>query len=216
MTSGSARILMTPAGLIVDNHEVGADVLIVHAPGAGASGRCPGCRSVSAPAHSRSLRTPRDVPAFGLGLIIRLVTRRFRCPLPSCDRNIFAEQFGCEVVATDARRTSRLDRSVHGIGVALGGRPGERLAARLSIPSAPTPCFARPGAVHPRLSMREVRRARRLRLAAGSHLWDDRLRSRTTPDHRSARRPRDRDRNGVAEGTSRDRDRLPRPGRRLS
>ena len=33
-----------------------------------------------------------------------------------------------------ARRTSRLDRLVHGIGIALGGRPGERLAARLSMP----------------------------------------------------------------------------------
>jgi transposase len=147
---------MIPVGLIVDHHEVGADVLIVHAHGDGTFGRCPGCGSVSASVHSRYLRAPRDVPAFGRRLIIRLVARRFRCTSPSCDRTTFAEQFGPEVVATRARRTNRLDRLVHGIGVALGGRPGERLAARLSIPvsadtllrilrchSAPTPTTAR-------------------------------------------------------------------------
>ena len=74
------------------------------------------------------------IPAFGRGLIIRLVTRRFRCPLPSCDRKTFAEQFGSEVITAHARCTSRLDRLVHAIGVALGGRPGECLAARLSMP----------------------------------------------------------------------------------
>ena len=134
MTPGSFRLPMTPVGLIVDHHEVGSEALIVHAHGGGAFGRCPGCGSLSASVHSRYTRAARDVPAFGRGLIIRLRARRFRCILPSCGRKTFAEQFGSEVVAAHARRTHRLDRLVHGIGIALGGRPGERLAARLSMP----------------------------------------------------------------------------------
>ena len=134
MTPSSFRLPMTPVGLIVDHHEVESEAVIVHAHGGGAFGRCPGCGSPSASVHSRYTRAPRDVPAFGRGLIIRLRTRRFRCILPSCSRKTFAEQFGSEIVAAHARRTHRLDRLVHGIGIALGGRPGERLAARLSMP----------------------------------------------------------------------------------
>ncbi|MCW6512911.1 transposase family protein [Lichenifustis flavocetrariae] len=110
------------------------------------------CGSLSASVHSRYVRSPRDVPAFGRGLIIRLTARRFRCAVPSCDRKTFAEQFAPEIMLARARRTSRLDCLVHCIGVVLGGRPGERLAERLSMPvsadtllrtlrrrSAPTP-----------------------------------------------------------------------------
>ena len=106
--------------------------------------------------HSRYVRSPQDFPAFGRGLIIRLTTRRFRCVVPSCDRKTFAEQFASSVIVARSRRTSRLDRLVHCIGVVLGGRPGERLAERLSMPvsadtllrtlrrhSAPTPASAK-------------------------------------------------------------------------
>ncbi len=125
---------MTPAGLIVDRHEVGADGLIVHAHGGEACGTCPGCGSLSASVHSRYVRSPRDFPAFGRGLVIRLTTRRFRCSVLSCDRKTFVEQFAPEVIVARARRTTRLDHLVHCIGFVLGGRPGERLCDRLSMP----------------------------------------------------------------------------------
>ena len=134
MLPRNRHLPMTPAGLIVDCHEAGPDGLIVHAHGGDVSGKCPGCGSLSVSVHSRYVRSPRDVPAFGRGLIIRLTTRRFRCAVPSCDRKTFAERFAPEVIATRARRTSRLDCLVHGIGVVLGGRPGERLSERLSMP----------------------------------------------------------------------------------
>ncbi|MCW6512930.1 ISL3 family transposase [Lichenifustis flavocetrariae] len=156
MSSRSSYISMTPSGLIVDRHDVGPVGLIVHAHGGEASGRCPGCGSLSASVHSRYVRSPRDVPAFGRGLVIRLTARRFRCAVPSCDRKTFAEQFAPEIILARSRRTSRLDCLVNCIGVVLGGRPGERLAERLSIPvsadtllrtprrrSAPTPTSAK-------------------------------------------------------------------------
>lgn len=152
MPSRNLHLPMAPAGLIVDRHEVGPDGLIVHAHGGGASGTCPGCGMLSGSVHSRYVRSPRDFPAYGRGLIIRLTARRFRCSVSSCDRRTFVEQFASGVIAARARRTIRLDYLVHCIGVVLGGRPGERLTERLAMPvsadtllrtlrrrSAPTP-----------------------------------------------------------------------------
>jgi len=118
----------------VDRHDVGPDGLIVHAHGEEASGTCPGCGVLSASVHSRYVRSPRDFPAYGRELVIRLTVRRFRCSVPSCNRKTFVEPFAPDVIAARARRTSRLDRLVHCIGVVLGGRPGERLTERLSMP----------------------------------------------------------------------------------
>jgi len=134
MSSPCLHSLVTPAGLVVDRHEVGPDYLIVHARGREASGTCPGCGTMSSSVHSRYIRSPRDFPACGRRLMIRLTARRFRCSVSSCDRKTFVEQFRPDVIASRARRTSRLDLLVHCIGVVLGGRPGERLTERLSMP----------------------------------------------------------------------------------
>ncbi len=109
MSSPYHHSLVTPAGLIVDRHEVGPDYLIVHAHGREASGTCPGCGTMSSSVHSRYIRSPRDFPAYGRRLMIRLTARRFRCSVSLCDRKTFVEQFRPDVIASRARRTSRLD-----------------------------------------------------------------------------------------------------------
>ncbi len=156
MPPSSLCLPLTPAGLIVDRHEIEADCLIIHAHGAEGAGTCPGCGSVSASIHSRYIRSAGDFPAHGRRLVIRLTARRFRCCVGTCDRKTFAERFSDDVIAVRARRTCRLDRLTHCVGVALGGRPGQRMAARLSIPvsadtllrvlrrrAAATPCSAK-------------------------------------------------------------------------
>ncbi len=52
----------------------------------------------------------------------------------ACERRIFTERFPQDLIQAHARRTSRLDVLTHAIALALGGRPGERLAGRLSMP----------------------------------------------------------------------------------
>lgn len=51
-----------------------------------------------------------------------------------CRRQIFAERFGDHVVPIRARRTARLERIVHHLGLALGGRPAAGFAQRLMQP----------------------------------------------------------------------------------
>jgi transposase len=70
------------------------------------------------------------------GLWVRLVllARRFRCEDATCARRIFAERFDADVLAPWSRRTGRLDRIVHCLALALGGRPAASFARRLMMP----------------------------------------------------------------------------------
>jgi transposase len=134
MTPSNFNTAIAPSGLIVDRHEIGSDSLIVHARGASAAIVCPACRSPSSSVHSRYTRSLADLPAHGRRLTIKLTARRFRCRSATCHRKIFTERFARDTIAAHARRTSRLNLLTHGIALALGGRPGARLAERLSMP----------------------------------------------------------------------------------
>lgn len=134
MTPPNFNAAIAPSGLIVDHHEIGADSLIVHARGASAAVRCPACASPSSSVHSRYTRSLADFPAHGSRLTIKLAARRFRCRAATCHRKIFTERFARDTIVAHARRTSRLDLLTHGIALALGGRPGERLTDRLCMP----------------------------------------------------------------------------------
>jgi transposase len=63
-----------------------------------------------------------------------MIARRFFCEVAHCRRQIFAERFGEDVVPIRARRTARLERIVHHLGLVLGGRPAAGFAERLMLP----------------------------------------------------------------------------------
>ena len=65
---------------------------------------------------------------------MRLTARRFRCRNAACERRVFTERFAPDLIQPHARRTARLDGLTHAVALVLGGRPGERLTERLSIP----------------------------------------------------------------------------------
>ena len=134
MSHRAVPLKLVPPGLLVDRHEIGIDGIVVHAHGAAATSACPACGLASSSVHSRYGRILGDFPAHGRRLRIRLAARRFRCRNSACERRIFTERFPQDLIQAHARRTSRLDVLTHAIGLALGGRPGERLALRLSMP----------------------------------------------------------------------------------
>jgi hypothetical protein len=84
---------------------------------------CPGCAVPSSSVHSRYQR--------------RLTVRKFRCRNGACGRRIFTERVS-DLVAAYGRHTHRLVTILRAIGLALGGQPGARLAARLQLPTSPT------------------------------------------------------------------------------
>ena len=72
------------------------------------------------------------MPWQGRILYLHLRVRRFRCANRDCRRRIFAERLA--LTQPKARRTLRLREIQQQIGLALGGEPGSRLAARLAMP----------------------------------------------------------------------------------
>jgi transposase len=95
--------------------------------------RCPLCRRRSARVHGRYWRSLADRPCAGQRVTLRLQVRRFVCCTATCPRTIFAERFP-GLTAAHARRTDAQRTDVTDLGFALGGRPGARLAQRLTLP----------------------------------------------------------------------------------
>lgn len=93
---------------------------------------CPSCGSRSVCVHARYWRRIGDLACFGRPTDLLVRVRRFRCRTSSCPRRTFAERLP-GTAPVRARQTGRL-RDVHrGIGMALGGNAGARLAATLGI-----------------------------------------------------------------------------------
>jgi len=93
---------------------------------------CTRCKSTSSRVHSRYQRRLADTPIGGRPVQLRLQIRRFFCENAACSARTFAEQPD-DLTAARARRTSLLTQTLTVIAVALAGRPGARLAARLGI-----------------------------------------------------------------------------------
>ncbi len=125
---------MVPVGLVVDRVEVEPGGLLVFVRPPSKSAICPRCGGASRSIHSRYERLLADLPAHGRRVQLRVQVRRFRCTWAECTQRIFAERLDPSVVRPFGRRTERLEGIVHHIGVALGGRPGQRTAVRLLLP----------------------------------------------------------------------------------
>ena len=125
---------LSPAGLLINNVEIGPDRIFITAQCRAVAGTCPDCGHQSDQVHSRYERRLLDLPSHGRAVQMCVAVRRFRCAEPSCQRRIFAEPLGEAVAGRSARRTSRLEAIVYHLGVALGGRPAAALARRLMLP----------------------------------------------------------------------------------
>ena len=97
---------------------------------------CPDCGTPSCSVHSRYERHLGDLPWQGRPVALRVQARRFRCCVPACSRQTFAERLS-GIAAAAARRTERLGGLHAYLGLALGGEAGARLASRLAIDTSP-------------------------------------------------------------------------------
>jgi transposase len=93
---------------------------------------CPSCGWQSDKVHSRYRRQLADLPWEGITARLILSVRKFFCLNPECRRQIFCERLP-GLAAPYARKTLRLNELLTRLGVALGGRPGARLALGMAI-----------------------------------------------------------------------------------
>jgi transposase len=97
--------------------------------------RCPVCHHTAVRVHSRYRRTVADLPWSGLQVTLKILARRFWCPVETCPRRIFCERL-TDLAAAYARRSFQLAAALTALGLALGGRPGAGLAEKLRLPTS--------------------------------------------------------------------------------
>nr|WP_307856430.1 ISL3 family transposase [Catenulispora pinistramenti] len=97
-----------------------------------AAASCPGCGEASARVHARYVRKVRDTAIGGAEVVIHLGVRRFRCENPGCPAVTFTEQIP-GLTSPHSRFTPLLGGELDAIGLALAGRAGARLSAKLGI-----------------------------------------------------------------------------------
>src|SRR6266704_2455363 len=95
---------------------------------------CPQCGTAGSRVHSRYERTIADV-AFGRRcLVLKLLVRKWLCPLASCSQCIFAERFP-ELVQRYARMTDRLIEALQVVGVTTNGADAAQIVSSLGMPT---------------------------------------------------------------------------------
>ena len=133
----SKRLLpLTPPGLAVVQVLPTPDRVIIVAQPRSPTAACPDCGTSSHSIHSRYERHLGDLPWQGRPVTLRVQARRFRCYVPACSRQTFAERLP-GIAALAARRTERLSGLYDCLGLALSGEAGARLALRLAINTSP-------------------------------------------------------------------------------
>lgn len=120
------------AGVAVEQVERTGMGVVVWARVRVEEGLCPSCGGRSRRVHSRYHRGLADGSVAGQAVVLRLQVRRFFCDTNDCAVRTFAEQVD-GLTAKHARRTSLCRNMLEHVGLALAGRAGSRLAARLGL-----------------------------------------------------------------------------------
>ncbi|XMN11125.1 transposase family protein [Streptomyces griseobrunneus] len=119
------------SALLIEEVERRPDKVVLRTRVRAATAACQ-CGRISARVHGRYVRKLRDVAVGGLGVVIELCIRRFRCENPACPAVTFAEQI-VGLTTPHSRQTPQLSGVLTQIGLALAGRAGVRLASEVGI-----------------------------------------------------------------------------------
>jgi transposase len=129
-----ASFLGFPPTLAVDTIERSAEGLTVSLHATTSSVCCPMCATAGSRVHSRYVRTVADLTCLGQRLRLKLLVRKWICPLDSCPQCIFAEPF-VGLVRRYARLTDRLIKAFQSVGVTTNGADGACLSFSLAMPT---------------------------------------------------------------------------------
>src|SRR6266705_143757 len=118
-----SSFLALPSTLTVERVERSAQGLTVSLHATTSTVSCPRCGTAGSRIHSRYTRTVADLTCVGQRLMLKLLVRKWVCPLDSCPQRIFAEPFP-ELARRYARMTNRLIKALQSIGVTTNGADG--------------------------------------------------------------------------------------------
>ncbi|MCL2585112.1 MAG: ISL3 family transposase [Streptosporangiales bacterium] len=125
------------AGIVTETAELEDGRLRIQARSGTDGAACRRCGQFSSRVHSRYRRRLADAPVGGQPVTLWLQVRRLFCGNGDCAAVTFAEQFE-GLTSPRSRRTPKLKAMLTAVGLALAGRAGTRLAARLDLPASRT------------------------------------------------------------------------------
>lgn len=123
------------ARVAVERVESSAAELWIWARPKADSAPCPGCGAHSRRVHRRYHRRLADLAAGGRAVVLVLRVRVFVCQDGTCPVRRFAEQVE-GLTSPRARNSGGMQVVLEAVGLALAGRAGARLAARLGLPTS--------------------------------------------------------------------------------
>jgi len=126
--------LALPPTLTLDRVEQSTQGLTVYLYATTSAVSCPRCGTAGSRVHSRYTRTVADLTCVGQRLTLKLLVRKWICPLDSCPQRIFAEPF-VGLVRRYARMTDRLIKALQSIGITTNGADGACLSSSLVMPT---------------------------------------------------------------------------------
>ncbi len=129
-----SSFLALPPTLTVERVERSAEALTVYVHATTSCVCCPTCGTAGSRVHSRYCRTVADITCVGQRLILKLLVRKWVCPLDSCPQHLFAEPF-TGLVRRYARMTDRLIKVLQSRGVTTNGADGANLSSSLAMPT---------------------------------------------------------------------------------
>jgi hypothetical protein len=118
--------------VVVDGVEVDREMVRFRVRARSGDAACSCCGQRSSRVHARYQRRLADLPIGGRRAEIAVHVRRFKCVNELCPSVTFSEQISGLTTAF-VRRTPSLTAALVRLALALAGRPGSRLAARLSM-----------------------------------------------------------------------------------
>ena len=133
MTQPSFLLGMPQLG--IDQIEITQEQITLIAHVEASEACCPLCGYESSRVHSRYRRTLQDLPCVGKTLRLIVQVRRFLCRNTDCVRKIFVERVP-DLTTSYARRTTRFTYMLSALGLALGGKAGAHLGAKLGMPTS--------------------------------------------------------------------------------
>jgi transposase len=119
------------AGVSVERVFLAGRTLRIRVRASGSQAACPGCGTASRRVRSRYERRLSDLAVSGQEVMIELAARRFFRTAASCEKVTFAEQVPGLAVRY-GRRSPGLAAVLRAVALALGGRAGARMSARLA------------------------------------------------------------------------------------
>ena len=129
-----ASVLALPSTLTVDRVERSTEGLTLYLHATTGCVCCPSCGTAGSRVHSRYTRTVADLTCVGQRLTLKLLVRKWVCPLDSCPQRIFAEPFA-GLARSSARMTDRLIQAQESAGVTSNGADGACLLSDLAMPT---------------------------------------------------------------------------------